>query len=121
LSAVKVTAEEYVELEALPVNAPVNEVEETEVNPASVVDEAPRDIAVVPIVREELASFAFVTAPFAIVVAIDVVPLPVTSPERVIVWLPVKYVLVSSDQVSVAVFFKNPDVPERASIAVRSG
>jgi hypothetical protein len=59
LSAVRVTAEEYVEEEAFPVKAPTNEVEVTEVSPAKVVDEEPRDIAVVPMVREELASIVF--------------------------------------------------------------
>jgi hypothetical protein len=36
-----------------------------------------------------LASFAFVTASFEIVAVIDVAPVPVTSPEIVIDWLPV--------------------------------
>jgi hypothetical protein len=48
---------------ALPVSAPVNEVDATDVNPARVVDEPPRLIAVVPIVR-----LLLVNAPFGILV-----------------------------------------------------
>jgi len=47
-----------VAVDALPVNAPVNPVEVTEVNPANVVDDAPSDIAVVPIVTELLVNCA---------------------------------------------------------------
>ena len=42
-------------------------------------------------------------APMAVVMA--VVPLPETSPERVMVWFPVRYVLVSSVKVLVPVIF----------------
>jgi hypothetical protein len=41
-----------VAVEALPVSAPVNPVDVTDVNPARVVEEAPNAIAVVPIVVE---------------------------------------------------------------------
>jgi len=49
-----------VAVDALPVNAPTNVVEVTDVNPARVVELAPSDIAVVPIVTELLAKLALV-------------------------------------------------------------
>jgi hypothetical protein len=45
-----VTVEANVAVVALPVNAPINEVDVTDVNPARVIDEPPRIIFVVPIV-----------------------------------------------------------------------
>lgn len=59
------------------------------------------------------------TPELASVTEIDVVPDPEASPEIVIDWLPVKYVLVSSVQESAPVLFKNP-VPVSPEIAVRS-
>jgi hypothetical protein len=47
-----------VALDALPVNAPTNEVEVTEFRPARVVELAPNDIAVEPIVTLELTNLA---------------------------------------------------------------
>ena len=47
---------------AFPVNAPTNVVEVTELSPASVVEVAPRDIFVEPMVTELLARFAFAIA-----------------------------------------------------------
>ena len=43
-------AANFVAVLALPVKAPVNPVDVTDVNPARVVEDAPKDIAVVPIV-----------------------------------------------------------------------
>src|SRR5690348_12624883 len=71
---------------ALPVNAPVNPVEVTEVRPAIVVAVPPKAILVLPMVTDELArlaldiepaNIALVTFPFPIVVAL---PTLVTSP-----------------------------------------
>ena len=55
--------------DALPVSAPMKDVEDTEVSPARVVEEEPSDIAVVPIVTDEL-----VRAPFGI--EVSPAPLP---------------------------------------------
>ena len=57
----------------------------TLVKPANVVELAPNEIAVVPIVVLLFANLAFVTALLAIVNAVDapVVPVPVTSPVNV--------------------------------------
>ena len=77
-----------VAVEALPVNAPTNAVDVTEVSPAIVVDVAPNDVEVDPIVIAELVNLAFdiepaniasVTTPDAIVVAL---PTEVTLPVK---------------------------------------
>jgi hypothetical protein len=77
-----------VAVEALPVKAPTNVVDVTEVKPAIVVDVAPNAVEVEPIVIVELAklafdiepaNIAFVTTPDAIVVAL---PTEVTLPVR---------------------------------------
>ena len=59
-------------MSALPVSAPVNPVEVTDVSPASVVEEAPSAIAVVPTVTLEFASCVFETPPDLIVTSPDV-------------------------------------------------
>jgi hypothetical protein len=63
-----------VAVEALPVNAPINDVDVTLVKPAKVVDEAPNDIAVVPIVTVLLAKaeFAIAVKPTPIVPEVNV-------------------------------------------------
>ena len=69
---------------ALPVNAPVNDVDDTDVNPASVVVDPPKDINVVPIVTALLARFALV---------IPAVPLKLPFVKPVIVLNPASIVL----------------------------
>ena len=63
---------------------------------------------------------AAVTAVLASVRVIAVVPDPDASPLTVMVWLPDRYDPVSSAHVSAAVFLRNPEVPARPAIAVRS-
>lgn len=58
----------------------------------------------------ELADVAVFALPLILMAHVPVAPVPFVG----------TYVLVSSVQVSVAVFFKNPLVPVRAAIAVRS-
>lgn len=60
----------------------------SDVRPVSAVIVLPRETVVAPIVIELFASFAFVIAPLATVVAMLLVPLPVTSPVRVTLPLP---------------------------------
>ena len=69
---------------ALPVNAPVNEVDDTEVNPARVVVVDPNDINVVPIVTALLARFPLL---------MPAVPLKLPLVNPVIVLLPAEIVL----------------------------
>jgi hypothetical protein len=73
-----------VDVVALPVNAPVNEVDDTEVNPANVVEDDPKDIDVVPIVTALFAKFALL---------IPAVPLKFPFVKPVIVLLPAAIVL----------------------------
>jgi hypothetical protein len=65
---------------ALPVNAPVNELDVTDVNPARVVDVAPSAMFVEPIVSDEFARFVFESSPatsaVARSIALVVEPLP---------------------------------------------
>ena len=68
---------------------------ESEVMSESAVMLDPRLTEVEPIVIEEFDSLAFVTLPSPIVVVMAVAPEPETSPESVIVSLPVKYVFAS--------------------------
>ena len=62
----------FVAVSALPVSAPVNPVDVTDVRPASIVDDDPRAIAVVPTVTLELASCVFETPPDLITTLPDV-------------------------------------------------
>ena len=55
-------AANFVAVLALPVKAPVNPVDVTDVNPARVVEDAPKDIAVVPIVVALFANLLFAIA-----------------------------------------------------------
>ena len=81
-----------VAVEALPVRAPTNVVEVTEVKPANVVTVAPRDTAVEPIVTELFVSLALAIEPANIVLVTDPVsPVVTTVPViagRVIVFVP---------------------------------
>ena len=71
---------------ALPVKAPVNPVDVTDVNPARVVEDAPKDIAVVPIVVELFTNWPFVMPALddkLLVVnpVAEIVPLAIEMPE----------------------------------------
>lgn len=101
-----------VAVEALPVKAPKNAVDVTEVSPAIVVDVAPNAVEVEPIVIVELVNLAFdiepaniasVTTPDAIVVAL---PTEVTLPVR----LALVVTLLAVNEVAVPVIF----VPTKA-------
>jgi len=87
---VNVAAE--VAVDALPVRAPVNPVEVTDVNPARVVLEAPSAIAVVPTVIELFTSLVLAIEPANIVlVTVPVSPVVITVPVtagKVIVFVP---------------------------------
>ena len=60
----------------LPVKLPLKAVEVTDVNPANVVDEAPKSISVVPTVTLSFANLALVTAPLSIVADNATAPVP---------------------------------------------
>ena len=67
-------AANFVAVAALPVNAPVNAVEVTEVNPAMVVAEDPKGMAVVPTVIALLANWPLVMPAVLLISVVVMVP-----------------------------------------------
>ena len=92
LCAAVVTVPAVVAVDALPVKAPTNVVDVTEVNPAIVVDVAPNAVEVEPIVIELFAKLAFDIEPANIEFVTFAAPIVVAFPTEVI--SPVKFALV---------------------------
>ena len=121
LCAAVVTVPAVVAVDALPVNAPTNVVEVTEVNPAIVVADEPNDIAVLPTVTDELVNLAFdiepanipsvtfnapivvalpveVTSPVKFAFVVTVLALPVKAPTNVVDVTEVRPAIVVADE-----------------------
>jgi len=75
---------------------------------------------IVPVVEVNPVNTFPITALLESVTEIPVVPLPEASPLNVMDWFPVKYVFVSTVHVPAPLVLRNPDVPVKAAIAVKS-
>ena len=72
--AIVLAVASLVAVAAFPVNSPVKAVDDTEVNPAMVVADAPKAIAVVPIVIELLANCPLVIPAVLLISVVVIVP-----------------------------------------------